>query len=506
MKNLLIFFCLFFTTIFHLNAQNETCLLIYDIDQNIKKWDEGAYGIKVYTKNSMDSLETINVKIKDFIKDKYLPILGLSANNFDIKQFQKNLDCIVNIETLTWLEFYLSEKILEQAEQLCAAPPDSNFIPTSILKEADKALKEKIMEIMPQSFTHYGFTDITRQPVKYVHISHGNDFLAPYNDDRDMTGSIRIEVGTDFLKIPIFRCERDIWWLPDSRSWYSYQSFFVGGEGYTGYIRDETIYNSPTSYDPDDRPHASFEYIGRAKHRILRTGKSRWFTEFKFGTIGAYRANEIQYSLHQDIVPSVETNGWDAQMSAGGRIGISSEALYERLFGKGEGRKWFNLSWFGEGRVGTEKTFVGAGLNFNSHNLKERGGINIPYLKDKKQNWTSNINYNLRLRYRYIIHNTLLEGYGIFNTWDIDLQDTPLNAPNTLSSNEINRSLFIFDAHLAYRVRKLAIFYSMNITSPEFELPVNTRVYPVNSPRASASHNSSSWHHVGTIGIVLFVE
>ena len=91
---------------------------------------------------------------------------------------------------------------------------------------------------MADNISMYRFTETSKKWIRGVYGDHGNDFLSLaswYNDDRDMTGSFRIEIATDQFKMRVFDGYSNQKFNLNSRNFYSYQSIFFGGEGYTPY-------------------------------------------------------------------------------------------------------------------------------------------------------------------------------------------------------------------------------------------------------------------------------
>jgi Uncharacterized protein conserved in bacteria (DUF2219) len=513
---------------------DDTCQKIAAIDQLIHKVDTDPNGTKAYENDPLykrlvsDSMVVyVDKTRKTFteihnriigIVDLYLiPLLTVGKENYSHEKFKSYLDCIKTTETITWLE-YVVEQMVDKGKLHYSSINES---PT-ILKEAHSLIRKRIDQIMGKEFSFYRFTETSKKPVKAIYVEHTNDFFsAPkYNDDRDLTGAFRFEFFTDWLKMRLFSSYRDKWWHMNSRSWYTYQSFFIGGEGYTPYLRDTSIFKADTSFDPNDRPYASFKYFGRAKYRIFRNGKYKIFSQVKFGTIGSSAPNSIQSRIHRDLtVGSVTPKGWGAQIASGGRLAFSYEFSHEFLFlsknwliskaltrkTEYSGCKDFNASIFNEIKVGHDMTSVGIGFNIGTKNFKETGGINLPFLDEKILGFGEflkrNIFFNYKFLYRRVIHNSMLEGYGIFKQ---EIDEDPASPVDRwiLKGHQVNRNVQIHEFSLNFRFRYCGLILKQNFMSPEYNLPVNSMIYPNGVGVGAGSHNRSAWNHVGTIGLL----
>jgi hypothetical protein len=406
---------------------------------------------------------------------------------------------------------------------------------------------KRVKSIMEDEFSLYGFTETSDKNLSFIKIEHTNDFFTfPLNQDRDYTGGFRFEFGTDKLKIRLFSSYTDKWWLPNSRSWYSYQSLFLGGEGYTPYLRDTCTFNTPNAFDRDDRPYGSFVYIGRAKYRVFRGGQARIFSQIKIGQIGLESAENLQALLHRDIsIKSVKPNGWGAQIANGGRIAMSLEIYPEVMFiSKGKTisdnlqrcltekmnlqiPEWLNLSLIGELKIGHDMNAIGAGLAFSTANFKESGGMDIPFNNNMKK-WRKYLTVNTKVQYRRVLYNSMLEGYGGIhfspekNQAVIDSgytgifrpsPDEDASSPNdeyTIGKENVERNIFIWETGLSFKLKYFGLYLRLNVMSPEFDLAVNSKTYSdcdvPNGASYDKNHNKNSWNHVGTVGLVFKID
>ncbi|MBC7774958.1 MAG: DUF2219 family protein [Phycisphaerae bacterium] len=460
--------------------------------------------------------------IRRIIVEKLVPLLDIGTPNYNNLAFKSRLDCINHVETITWLEFVISLKIdsLETRSGHGIFSRNLYSSPT-VLKEALVSVRHRIDELMGKEFSMYSFTETSKKAIKSIYAEHTNDFFSFHNNDRDLTGAFRLEIATDLFKLRLLSSFSDKWWNLNSRSWYSYQTVFLGGEGYTPYLRDTSIFNTSKSFDRDDRPYASIQYLGRSKYRIYRHGQFRMFSQFKLGSIGSTTPDNVQSTIHRDItIGSYKPQGWGAQIAAGGRIAVSYEIVPELMIVSKnwlisrkwsdvteiKGRGWINLSVLGEGKIGHEITSVGAGLNFSNRNFKESGGILIPFVSrgpNSFVNFLKKTSFNVKGLYRYVIHNSMLEGYGITQR-TADEDPTSPTDPWFLRRDlgQIKPHIFILELMVTFRFKYCALVLKQNFMSPEFNMPVNTKQYKFGEGDFPGNHNTSPWNHIGTIGVI----
>jgi len=542
MKKALFTAAIFFSLIANLLAQDLRCDtiaeyddLIYQIDIRRGDKPETLNDIPLYQedttiiKRDQSYIDYYISKkhnwIRKIIVDRLFPLLDIGTQDYNHLAFKSRLDCIQHVETVTWLEFVISLKIdsLEMKSGHSAFSHNLYSSP-SMLKEGLVAVRHRIDELMGKEFSMYRFTETSKKVIKSVYAEHTNDFFSIHNNDRDLTGAFRIEVATDIFKLRLFSSFSDKWWNLNSRSWYSYQSIFFGGEGYTPYLRDTSIFKASKSFDPDDRPYASIQYIGRAKYRIYRHGQFRIFSQFKFGSIGSATPDNVQSTIHRDItIGSYKPQGWGAQIAAGGRIAVSYEIEPElMIISKNwlisrkwsdvteiKGWGWINLSMFGEGKFGHEMTSVGAGLNFSNRNFKESGGILMPFVSREPKSFVSFLkktSFNIKGQYRYVIHNSMLEGYGITKRTADEAPSSPTD-PWFLRRDlgQIKPHVFILELTLTFRFKYCGLVLKQNLMSPEFNMPVNSKQYKFGEGAFPGNHNTSPWNHIGTIGLIFRV-
>ncbi len=500
-----------------------TCDRIGELDAQIYELDTG-----LPAHNNLRVQDYNETKIETIIENELIPALNFE----DDKWFETRLAMITTVETITWLEFYMINTI-ETVENEIAKSGTYSDISPALWKKRLKQVNNRMDEIFEREFSFYRFTATSDKWLKGIYVDHGNDILSvrsKYNDDRDMTGSLRVEAITDKFKLRFF--SGDSWFNLNSRSWYSYQTIFMGGEGYSPYLRDTSIFNSPTSVDSNDRPFASFVYFGLSKHRIFRNGKFKMHADFKFGTIGSDRPNGIQALIHRDLsVGSFTPQGWGGQIAAGGRIALQYDLSHEYmllsqnwLLSRGVRNKFenklarfpriINVSVFDEIRAGYDMTSLGAGFRISTNDFKRDGDYGVPvsgsrklFSKDKNSKFKPTkfaISVAYSSQFRYVFHNAMLEGYGLAGKQLIDEDpNTPVDI-YVLQDNQIERLVFMHEVVVGVKFRYVSLIYKHLLMSPEYDLPVNTLTYPNGDPDFpnGANHNVNPWNHIGTVGVL----
>lgn len=505
--------------------------LIHDIDVNDGEWSSISVpsgvdptvmaGIievdSVFSKEDSANIainKRITVKGQSILKvtkNILAPQLKIGSPEFNLTTFRSSLDCIKNVETITWLELVIQLKIDEY--EISNVSNINQTVTT--LEDALEITRAKVNKLIERDFTFYGFTSSTSKWVKGIYLDHTNDFLGFFgsNDDRDLTGAFRLELFTDQFKMRLLSGYSDKMYNVNGRNWYSYQSIFFGGEGYTPYLRDTTIFADANSIDTNDRPFASFVYVGRSKHRITRLGRYRSHSQLKIGTIGSNKPGSVQAVIHRDImVASKNPNGWGSQIASGGRLAFSYDLVGEFLINpKGKWMNWSKWSVLGHGVVGYDKTAAGAGLAWSNKNLKDRGGIDIAMNKDRTKTWyhffMNNMTLTATAKYQYIFHNSMLEGYGIFNHAVDENALSPIDA-HFLTDDQMVRNIFSADFSINIRLKYVGLIFRQSIMSPEYDLPVNSIEYPYGASNGvgPSNHNLSLWNHYGTIGLLFLVK
>ena len=374
--------------------------------------------------------------------------------------------------------------------------------------------------IMKEKYPYYNYATQQKELIKFVSIRSGNDLFTlaglyslalpddkhirdgntffQRNDDRDYTGSFLLEIGTDYLKAMRRRPVK------------TYQTILYGFDVYTPYFRDTLKFPNDTSYNRKDRPHASFQYFGWSKKGLSRRNKYRWATTIKFGKIGGNIGAKFQNALHQDISYSPRPRGWSAQISNGGRIGFSVE--YEREFWpiditmpkQHESNSWKKLhgSVFIEEKLGTYMTTSGLGVRLTNKSLARNNQNFINHrIRQHVYDFVDNLMYSISFKATYVIHNSMLEGYGIFKTHETD--NDPLTPHSIYYLNmepgqkQVRRMNYVLNTSISYTTRFGTLFYNWKSISSE----TNLGLIGIPSPASNKEMDiSNRWHHFAEIG------
>ena len=379
------------------------------------------------------------------------------------------------------------------------------------------AISERIAIYSQENYPVYAYPSDKRQAAKFVSIRSGNDLftvagLASFampadeyisdgnlffqrNDDRDYTGSFLLEIGTDYLS------------LLKRKPVNTYQTFLYGFDVYTPYFRNAATFPNPDSYNTLDRPHASFQYFGWTRNSLTRKNNTRATLGLKAGKIGGSAGAKFQTALHQDISYSPRPRGWDAQIANGGRVGISFEYKRERqwhinkkakLGGNSIGNLY--LSGLMEGKLGTYMTYGALGLSLSNKGFQQNNSNFIGmYSRTSKHNlFWHHFMYRVSFTSYKMIHNTMLEGYGIVNTSE-DKSDllTPKSV-YTLRRDQVRPYFHMLNITLSYSTRYATFFYNWKSISPETYLGN----IGIPSPASGITMDiSNRWHHFAELGV-----
>lgn len=397
---------------------------------------------------------------------------------------------------------------------------------------------EYIKTVVSADYIHYDFPEISKKWIKGFHFYHDNDvfLFSKKNQDRDYTGGFRFELMTDQFKMRMFKN------LGYSNHFLSYQSIFIGGEGYTPYIRftedelrergvfyeidNKTKFFTEASLDSieeymrtnqqlSDRPFASFQYIGRAKYRLHNDGWIRSRSLFKLGIIGKNLGKNIQAVIHKDITTgSQRVLNWSDQIAHGGRLAVNvehkidlslfsshtirtSNKEYKNDFVKSLAAN-MNIYLPFEVAFGTVQTHVGSGIGISNKSFIDISGINDPkyhetyghyFFRDLWLNSYLSFEYN----YRYVVHNSMLEGVGFYKPFNDDPLDDESVTTYRLNKESVQRHLHKIQFHIGYRVRKATIYYKqVRFINREFKVNASPNYTEFTTPR---------WYGYGSIGL-----
>jgi hypothetical protein len=316
----------------------------------------------------------------------------------------------------------------------------------------------------------YTYETKKKQFLKFFYLDTGNDLFAipAKNFDRDYTGSLHIELGTDYLnlrrKMPI----------------KSYQTFMFGLEVFTGNIR-----NSNPLVDSTDRPFGSFQYWGWGKYVLTRNNHRRYNYSVKVGTIGGNAGRFMQNQLHTDLSYSKVSLGWDNQIVNGGRIAFSFDYKYEWEIGLPFEKFYLQPSIYAQ--TGSYMTKGGVGIRFSNRNFAENSHHHVNLrntheVRHKSSNLKWFVDYNLN----YIQHNTMLEGFGILKNKETYQNRNDIVFMN-IKNSDVAFSKYILDAKLvrrdlhqavigiSYTTTYMTLLYKFNFISPETKF--NTQIF-----------------------------
>ena len=236
-----------------------------------------------------------------------------------------------------------------------------------------------------------------------------------------------------------------------------------------------------------DRPFSSYFLLGRSKNRIQRNGLIRHKNTFQIGSTGISQGRKIQAKIHRDVTTKSQfVYGWDNQIGNGGRLVLqtshktdfllySNTNRYKTVFrptnilvkdnNKYSGR---NFSFETEASLGTILTAFGGGFRFSTLDFLKQTGNHMIQSSVRKKN-EFGLNLDVGLGYRYIVHNTLLEGLGLRNTFAEDpYDDVPIDK-YVLNKDAIERNLFSLDGGISLRWRKTTFFFRENIHNLEYK-------------------------------------
>ena len=252
--------------------------------------------------------------------------------------------------------------------------------------------------------------------------------------------------------------------------------------------------------EPSDRPFASFQYVGRAKHRLHYLGQWRMSSYFKIGTVGGALGERIQQIIHQDIwTQSVRVLNWERQIGSGGRLGFNIEHEFDLLlYSKfqnvfkprqktfDEDRMRWNVYLPTEVAIGNVNTHWGLGIGVSNRSfLQTNKHYEVKYKREEtyckpfknifdkgemkcriKRVWEHTY-LGFEYRARRVIHNSMLHGLGYFKRFEDDPFDNESSSVYFLDKESTAKWFHRVNLTLSFRLRKATFFYSCLLyTSP----------------------------------------
>lgn len=345
-----------------------------------------------------------------------------------------------------------------------------------------RQISERIDQLDKLTYCYYESFHSKANMLKGFEAHHDNDVLVPGNQDREYTGGFKFNLATDYFKWRFFR-------FPSTpENVISYQSISVGGYGYTPYIRYRNNFQLADSIHRNDRPFGSYLYFERAKYRTWRKGVVRQKGEFQAGSIGISQGRKIQAQLHEDVIQESQfVYGWDKQIGNGGRLALqlnqkvdlllfSTTNRFMTIFAPNkvvvrDKKKYAGLNLIGEVdlRIGGFYTSAGAGLRLSTLDFLKQSGTQQISVKrpgcKREFGWKLDIGVN----YRYVQHNTMLEGLGYIETFPKDSYDKVNPDYYVLTKDQIQRHLLIIDWGVNFRFRKTTVYFRQTFHSLEYK-------------------------------------
>lgn len=270
----------------------------------------------------------------------------------------------------------------------------------------------KYLEQFYDSVTeYYRYFKTKKKVLKGVRVYADNDAFTFFdNRDHEYTGGMRIEFITDYVGLKLLSFRREHRFL-------TYQAVFFGFELYTPDVLD---IRDVGDLNPNDRPFASFQYIGRSRNILKYDGSYRSTGELKFGVIGGEVSRNFQRIIHRDITDSSNNNGWDFQIANGGRLAIQYDNSHEWQFKMQKKNIYFHYGF--QYGVGWAKNYLGPMFTVTNKSFFERNphnAINSTNRYFGSQKWWDQVKqtafFAIQLKPEFVFYNSMLQGYPTTN-------------------------------------------------------------------------------------------
>lgn len=438
---------------------------------------------------------------------------------FAFLQFDRNIyeEAIITAN-VSVLKSHHTLQYLSQEYNTRIKTPEYEAVAPFIKDRNFRLIQDRLALVENERFVHYKSNESFTRALKEVDLYMDNDVLVPpFNQDRDYTGGGALTFTTDYFA---WRWLNTGWLTDFSKNRSSglekhkpimmaYQSLSIGMQFYTPYIRYRNNFALADTLFQHDRPFGSYVYVDRSKYRIWPKGFVRHRGSLQVGRIGTNWGRDIQATLHKDaVVESQKVYGWDRQIGQGGRwlvqvnhtmdvLLYSQSNRYRSVFKpydspKRERKSGLNIIATADLRYGGFLSAAGGGLRVANRDFTTLSGGNM--LKPRKNNtYRLGLYAYAEVSYRYIIHNSMLEGFGYRTTFTDDLYDDEAVSVYTLneafykSQNEqgldgerryprtpakfdqLNRNLLFYKAGLGLRSRQMSVYFNISIHTREFK-------------------------------------
>lgn len=467
-----------------------------------------------------DERDSLKLEVDTFavsVCKKLIAVLQIDQNILDEPKIEANISTLYDQSTIRYL--YTNYRDLIDEEKLYG-------VSNSVQNRNLNLIAARLSQVEESDYIHYKSYVSENKPLKAIDLYMDNELFAffggfNFNQDREYTGGGALTISTDHFKGRWI----NLGWIfgssnKPSQAVMSYQSIRIGMNFFTPYIKYRNNLALADTMHLHDRPFGSYVYLERSKYRLWPNGLVRHQGEFQVGQIGSNVGRDIQATLHKDItLLSQKVYGWDKQVGNGGRLVyqvnhqfdfllFSTTNKYKSLITPHKIRrpkknvnnkkkyKYFGLNFIGslKGMVGGYFTGGEYGFSISTLDFTNQSGQKaIRYRKDLDKK--AGVYIELGFRHRYVHHNTMLEGPGIFGTWvDDQYDDEPTNyfvlnqaayqaeIPNLerkqkyytrLSSeiDQVERSIFLLDFKLNIRFRNMIFYLYQTFTTSEYNLP-----------------------------------